>query len=298
MTVHGGDTPIRMVWERQSVWSQAARAKKRSIGRARLLALYLGISAAVLGTLAAQLMSVSSVVGKILAFAAAFAAGAVPIAGRGSSPQEVQDWTRLRSISEALKSEAYVHLARFGAGGGEEASHTLRARIAALESDAADLAHLVNDLQPVERPLPPVRDVETYVEHRVQQQVDQYYRPQTLHMSGRLRRVRRAETTLALTAAALGAVAGAFGVAEAGVWIAVVTAAATAVTMHGAASRYGYQQLEYARTASELEMLQRQMAASTAGASVTTRAEHDFIDRCEEIISVENDGWMVKWTTS
>ncbi|MFJ4198341.1 DUF4231 domain-containing protein [Streptomyces sviceus] len=298
MTAHGGDAPIRMVWERQSVWSQAAQAKKRSIGRARLLALYLGISAAVLGTSAAQLMSGSPVAGKAMAFAAALVAAVVPIAVRGSSPQEAQNWTRLRAISEALKSETYVHLARFGADGDEEASRMLRARSAALESEAADLAHLIDDLRPIERPLPPVRDVETYAEHRVQQQIDQYYRPRTLHMIGRLRRVRRAETALALTAAALGAVAGAFAVEEAGAWIAVVTAAATAVTMHGAASRYGYQQLEYARTAGELEVLLRQRTVSMVGAPATTQAEGDFIERCEQIISVQNDAWMVKWTTS
>lgn len=294
MDVHGGDTPIRLVWERQSVWSQAALAQKASIEGGRRLALFLGIAAAALGTSASQLMDVSSAAGRVTAFAAALAGGAVPLAARRSSPQATQDWTRLRSVAEALKSAAYTWLAGAGPYRGVDAERELRDRLARLESDAVDLAHHVTDRRPVQRELPPVRDLDTYRVHRLQQQIARYYRPQASRMRQQARRVRQAETVLALVGAALGGVAGAFGVQGAGYWIAVVGVAATAVTAHAAAARYAYQELEYARTAGELEVLRLRGAAVDPG---DAGAADLFVEECERIISVQNDAWMVKWTT-
>ncbi|MGY5135452.1 DUF4231 domain-containing protein [Streptomyces nigrescens] len=292
MEAHGGNAAIRTVWERQNVWSQAARAQKASVGQGRLIALLLGIGAAVLGTLASQLMEVSSGAGRAAAFAAAVAGGAVPLAARRSSPQEAQEWTRLRSMAEALKSEVYAHLATVGRRD-EAAGQDLLEQLAQLEESATGLAHHTAGIRPEERPLPPVSDIESYVVHRLRQQIDGYYRPQALRMRGHVRRIRRTETALALIGAALGGVAGAFGIEQAGVWIAVVTLVATSVTAHAAAARYAYQELEYFRTASELEtLLLRWESAAQEG-----RAGDEFVQQCERIISVQNDAWMVKWTT-
>ncbi|MBB4906264.1 hypothetical protein H4W32_000093 [Actinophytocola algeriensis] len=50
--------------------------------------------------------------GKTLAFLAAVAVGMAPLATNRAGPRQIRDWTRLRSVSEELKSETYTYLAR------------------------------------------------------------------------------------------------------------------------------------------------------------------------------------------
>ncbi|WP_369173362.1 SLATT domain-containing protein [Streptomyces sp. R28] len=203
------------------------------------------------------------------------------------------DWTRLRAVSESLKSEVYVSLA--GAGryrtAPSEAEARLRQRLIELELQASGLARHLHGVEPVARDLPPVRGFDDYVDARVIQQVEGYYRPQSLMMRSRTTLLRRLEVTLALAGTLQGALAGGFGIAQLGVWIAVVTTVGTAVTAHAAAGRYAYQEIEYSRTAQELQALR--LAGPSSASDI---AEQDrFIARCEDVISVQNDAWMVKW---
>ena len=106
----GGSTSndvLTWAWDKQSQWSQAAGNLKKSLFRARKIALWLTVSAAVLAALSVQLAGVSATWGRGLAFAAAVAAALVPVAQRFTSRTRVQDWTRARSVSEALKAEVY-----------------------------------------------------------------------------------------------------------------------------------------------------------------------------------------------
>ncbi|MEV8433646.1 DUF4231 domain-containing protein [Streptomyces sp. HUAS 31] len=286
-------TTAGTTWRRQSVWSQAASAQKREIRRARSLLLALGIAAAALGTASGQLMGPVPWLGRACAVAAAFAAAGLPFATGRCGSQALADWTRLRAVSESLKSEVYVSLA--GAGryrtAPSEAETRLRGRLIELELHASDLARHLQGVEPLARPLPPVRGFDDYVRERVVQQVLGYYRPQSLVMRSRTTLLRRLEVALALVGTLQGALAGGFGIAQLGVWIAVVTTIATAVTAHAAAGRYAYQEIEYSRTAQELEALRLSGPSSTSDIVEQDR----FIARCEDVISVQNDAWMVKW---
>ncbi|WP_329577635.1 DUF4231 domain-containing protein [Kitasatospora sp. NBC_01250] len=295
MEAPGGFSPIALVWRRQNVWSQAAVAQKRSIGRSRSLALAFGIATAVLGTLASQLMDVSQLTGRLLAVAAALTGAAVPLAAGRGDAQATQDWIRLRAVSESLKSEAYTYLAGVTPYRDAGAELRLRERLAELELDAVDLARHTTGLQPVERGLPRVRDFESYLTNRVDQQIQGYYRPQALRMHDRLVRVRRAEVGLSLLSAGLGSLAAVSAIQQVSGWIAVVATASTAVAAHAASAKFAYQELEYARTASELAAL---LVRWGTPETPTEGAEDDFVARCEQIISVQNDAWMVKWTTA
>ncbi len=56
------------------------------------------------------------------------------------------------------------------------------------------------------------------------------------------------------------------------------------MTAHAAAERYEYLLVEYRRTAGQLKHLKR-----------TAAGDADFVDRCESVISTQNQGWMAKF---
>jgi hypothetical protein len=73
------------------------------------------------------------------------------------------------------------------------------------------------------------------------------------------------------------------------VWVAVVTTFGASVLAFSTAQRYSYQQLEFARTASQLERL---VALAPLGGEPTR--EDTFVAQCEQVISVSNEAWMAK----
>jgi SMODS and SLOG-associating 2TM effector domain 1/Protein of unknown function (DUF4231) len=285
----GTPDALTVVWREQNRWSQAADQQKRRIERARAAALVLAVSGAVLGTAAAQLARPSPVTGRILAFLSAFAIALAALAQRGASGKAVQDWTRLRSISEALKAEMYSYLAGVGRYRGADGLRRLLDRVERLESDAGVVnAHLAG-VQPVERDLPAVHDVDSYLAVRVRGQIADYYRPKEASVARRAGWFRRLQWVLGVTGAGLAALAGTLSTQAIAPWIGVLTTISAAVAAHAAAGRFEFQQLEYARTANELERL----IARRGG----TGGDEELVERAEQIISVQNDGWMVRWVT-
>ncbi|HEX3779241.1 MAG TPA: DUF4231 domain-containing protein [Pseudonocardiaceae bacterium] len=294
---NSGKLAAERVWQRQRLWSLAADRAKRGVGRTRTVGLSLGIAAALLATAAAQTAPWSSVAGRVLAFLSAVAAGLAPLAAIRSGPSALRDWTRLRSVSEALKGEVYVFLTGAGPYRDDGEAATLLDRADRIDAEAADLAHRYTSDQPppAVRPLPEVSDVDSYAEVRVSGQIRDYYRPRAELMTRRIALIRRAELGLSALAVVLGAVAGAFGVQSASVWVAAVTTVAAAVTAHAAAARYAYQQLEFSRTAAELDSL---LARRAVACAPTSEADDQFVEQCEQVISVQNEAWMAKWTAT
>lgn len=208
------------------------------------------------------------------------------------SQEAVSDWTRARSVAEAVKSEVYLYLtavAGYDDGGRDE---RLSTRVEELERDADDLLRHAAGIEPKRRPVPAVRDVQTYVDTRVSDQISEYYRPEAAKQKQRLARARRAELALAVVGATLGAAAAAFKIDSLAVWVPVLTTMSAAVTAHAAAERYEFLLVEYLRTATELERL-RDRHGSAGGLG-----DEEFIRACERIISVQNEGWMAKLSDS
>ncbi|MGW6010583.1 DUF4231 domain-containing protein [Streptomyces sp. NPDC055210] len=284
-----------MFWAQQSVWSQAADRLKDEIGRARAASLVLGLTGAVLGTAASQTMARHTAWGQALAFGAALVTGLIALTTRYAGPDRVREWTRLRSMSEAIKSEVYVWLAGVAPYRGPDALPALHERVERLREGAADLLPCTAGIEPQERRPPLVTDVPSYVELRVEQQIRDYYLPRSREMGRRLAAVRGAEFALAATAVLLGALSGAFGVEQVAAWVAVATTAATTVSVHGLAAKYAYQETEFAMTADELRRtVERRLVRDR------TEPEDDdaFVTHCEQVISILNDTWMVKWTSA
>lgn len=281
---------MEWLWDCQSVWSQAADHAKRAIRRARVTALALGASAAAAGTAASQVLTWHDGLGRALSFLAAVLVGLVPLATRSTGPQQIRDWTRMRSLSEELKSEAYMYLAGVTPYRGADAPQVLLDRAERLLMHGADLAARTRTVEPRQRALPAVTDVRSYMDLRVVGQIERYYRPRAAVMSRRSSQFRTVELALVGSATVLGAASGAYGADWAAAWVATVTTVSAAVIAHAEASRYAYQEIEFSRTAAELELIHRRHATESGPAD-----DDAVVTQCEQVISVQNEGWMTKW---
>lgn len=266
---------------------------KASIDRARSTGLVLTVGSAILATLAAQLPDGKRTVTAVLAVTAAVFVGLVPVLRPRYSGRALRDWTRARSVSEALKSEVYLYLAGAGDYRRNDRDHRLKARTDKAQQEALDLLQHTVDLEPVQRPLPGVDDYSSYLKVRVGDQVEGYYRPRAQRLRTRLRQFRRVEVGLAVIGVVLGALAASFAQRNLSAWIAVVTTISGAVAAHVGAARYEYQLIEYLRTADELSRLRRDAAASTSPTEVD-----QLIVQCERVISIQNEGWMAKLSSA
>jgi hypothetical protein len=277
-------------WQRQSVWSQTANKLKAGPHRSWGFRLGLTVAAAALALAGSQLKAVSLPASVVLAVAAALAMAAVGLLRGRQNVEEVSRWTRARSVSEALKTEVFLYLAKSGAYSAPDAEQRLEAEVQRLERDAGDLQRHTEGVTPKERPLPAVHDLDSYLDIRVRQsQLKEYYEPKARQLRQRLRTAKTVEVTLALVAAGLAAVAAISP--SVGAWAAVATTAGGALAAYIASERYEFLWIEYSRTASELRrLLERRTAADGRPLSGP-----ELIDACEEVISVQNQAWMAKW---
>jgi hypothetical protein len=274
---------VQHAWSEQSSWSQVANYLKRELERKRMAALGLTIAGAVLSA-AAVAVGLGSGAGKVFAFASAASVGVAGLVRARIGKRAVQEWTRARSVSEALKSEVYLCLAGLADPGLDE-------RIAGIEDDGRDLLRYKTALDPRLRPLPAVSDVESYLRVRVASQIEQFYRPRVRALQRKVTIVRRVELALGFGGAVLAAAAGTWEQDVVAVWVPVVTTVGAAVTAHAAAARYEYLLVEYLRTTEELE----RMRDRRGPASKLT--DEQLVRKAEEVISVQNEGWMAKLTS-
>jgi SMODS and SLOG-associating 2TM effector domain 1/Protein of unknown function (DUF4231) len=277
------------LWREQSVWSQTANRMKARIEHARLGALLIVVAVAVCATGAAALHGSVPVLGKVLAGAAALGSAVLPLLRPAWSGVRLKDWTRARSVSEALKADVYLYLAGAGAFADDPHAVVLRERTDRLRRDAADLLPQRTGLEPVKRDLPAVHDLPSFFAVRVRSQYKDYYRAKVTFIAGRIRRFRLIEIGLGVVGAALGAAAAVVGASFAG-WIAVLATAGTAMSVHVSATRYEFQLIEFSRTAEEL----RQIGVAAAADGVGADELKALAVRAERVISVENQGWMAK----
>ncbi len=294
---------MEWAWERQRIWSLTANRLKTGLDRARSRVLVLGIATAVLAVAATQAGQVSEMWGRVASVAAAVTAAVGVWQQRRVTTDSIRNWTRARSASEALKSLVYTHLATAPPQAGSDSHETTAedpADVAIGEEarriveDVTDLQRHTLDIDSDGKPLPEVHDVESYIALRVNQQIDAYYRPKAAVYERRVRRLRALGDLLGILAAVLAAAAAAFGWDELAAWVPVVTTAAGAMTAHIAAARYDHLVIEYLRTAQRLAHLRGRYLDSGRG-SVT--AVRKFVYECEAAISVENQGWMARWTS-
>jgi hypothetical protein len=283
------DSPVASIWRQQSLWSLTADRLKQQISRARFTALLITIGVAVFGALSAVLAHTSPEASRATAGLAGAGAVLLAILRPRWSGRALHNWTKARAASEAMKSEIYLWLARVGRYAVDTEGEVLGRSAAAISRDADDLLRYQDGIAADIRPLPAVTDALSYFSVRVHDQIEFYYRPRAARTQKSLRRFRRLQTALALTAA-LSAIAAALNATAFAPWIAVVTTVSAALAVHVTATRYEYQLVAFLRAASRLTDLSRQVAAA-APAELPK-----LVEDAETIIKAENDGWMVRMT--
>jgi hypothetical protein len=276
--------PLTYAWQRQRVWSRGASRLKADLQRWRRVTLTLNVAGAVLATLGV-LTGLSSTEGKILTFLAAVAIGLTTLTRPRHSPEVVRDWTRLRSVSEGIKSEVYLRLMHVAPYEAADADAQLRKAVMKIEDDADTLEIRLSGIEDERRAVPELPDVEAYVRERVDDQIRNYYLERVSELDLALRRVRILLAGLAVAGIVLAAAGGTWEVDEIAMWVPVVSAVTAALTAYAAGERYDYLRVEYARTAGGLRRLRDSRGDMTPA---------EFVKRAEELISVENQAWMVK----
>lgn len=285
-------------WETQSVWSQAADKLKASLFRARHASLVLSILAAAFSALAQQVekhcgTSPFVTVG-ILSVMSALSMALVTVLQTATRRVRVESWSRARSVSEALKAEVFKFLAGVAPYRDGDPDAQFKRNVDEILADADDIGDVTVGLALHHRPLPAVNSVDSYAVHRVQQQIDAFYRPKSALMKRRAGQYRFVESALAVIAAVLSAGA-ALKMPGLAAWIGVVTTIVAATTAHAAVQRYDALAVEYARTYRQLERLLRERGGSSGQAAQTDAdADDQFVAAAEEILSVQNQAWMAR----
>lgn len=280
---------VNRLWRDQSVWSQTADRMKTRIERARLAAMIVVVVVAAVATVAAQVADAAPVLAKVLAGVAAVGSGALPLLRPLWSGIALQNWTRARSVSEALKTAVYLWLTRAGHYCTDEDASTLRARTDRLLATVADLEDHCGGIEPKQRDLPAVIDPVSFFEVRVTGQIEKYYEPKARKLRSRLTQFAWIERGLGGAGLVLGAVA-ALTTASLAAWISVVATIGAALAVHVAATRYEFQRIEFRRTATRL----RQLRDRAADASGNPNRLRELAVKAEDVISVENQGWMAQ----
>ena len=281
------DVALERAWNLQSVWSQVATRLKNDLQQARRRILALTVLGAVLSA-AAVVAGLDSPAGKTLAALGGGAVGFAGILRARAGKDALQSWTRARSVAEGLKSEVYLYLAGVGDYAGPDRGRDLDERVDALRDDAVDLAPLTTDVKPKPRKLPEVTGVESYLRERIDDQITNYYTPRAAELRKKSDRIRTAQQWLAGVGVLAGVAAAIFETDDVAVWVPVLTTIGAALAAYGAAERYDFQVVEFLRTADQLERLRKRRGPAA------TMSDDELIRAAEQVISVQNEGWMAK----
>lgn len=297
---------VRSAWRDQAVWSETANRLKAGLTRWRFWAAVAGVTGALLETLAGTLTGLGDRwwwLRAAIALGGAVILAVVPYVLRTKvSKDRVQEWVRARSASEALKEEIYRFLVGAPPYGPEPAAAELIERSQAVKDKVRDLSGHAAQIDPPAKERPVQLTPDGYVEHRINDQIEKFYRPKGREHARRARRLHNLEFGLGLLAVILGAMAGA--AATTGMdwlsylspWVAVVTTAGGAVTAHLAASRYDHTAMTYFATADRLTALRDAWWADPNRFDPARVGK--LVDDCEAAISTENEAWLAAWSKS
>ncbi len=283
------DSAVRSAWRQQAIWSALANRLKRGLTRSRRWMLGLMVGGAVLETAAAQVFASAQTAAAIAGAAGAAAlAAAAFIRVRGLALDRVRDWVRARSASEGLKKAVFLHLMRASTEPLPEAVERILGAVRDLEPQAALIS--VPDREP-----PGPLSLAQYVEVRVNDQIERFYRPRAAALARRLAATRRGEFALLLAAAAIGALGSLFGAARTAAWVAVLTTIAGTLLAEAEAARYTHLIISYRTTARRLETLRDRWRELAQSVPLAEDEIARFVRQCEEAISIENQAWMAEW---
>lgn len=290
---------LEYAWGEYCVWAATARIQRAEIFSWRLRVLILTVLGAILGTLSGEVANpglsantwsfLPTILGWLSGISIALAAF---FSKEILSPERERRWVRARSMAEALKAETYLFRTGVPPYDTPDAATRLVERV-------DDLLKAVGDEQAVtllteqrKKGLPQgTLSVGEYIEERVNDQIDNFYRPRAREYETLMARGRAVSIILGALAAVLGVVGATEWTAG---WIAVITTVMASIAAYLYAGRYQYLIVSYQATAKQLESLKRRWMAS-GGHDEDPARRSQFIQKCEGAISIENSAWMSKW---
>jgi len=305
MSVPSAQSIVQSAWGDQAIWSAAASRLKADLTRWRSLAAVAGVVGAVLTTLAGVLTGFGQdwwAVRAVLALVGAIVLAVVPYVTRTkTSKDRVRDWVRARSASEALKEAIYRYLVGVPPFAPAPAPAVLIKRSQEIKEKVRDLSRYVAGVEAAPRADRPLQlSVDGYVDQRVNDQIELYYRPRGKESALAAKNLHAWEFRLGLIAVILAAAASAATatslswLAAISPWVAVATTAGASVTAHLAAARYDQAALTYFATADRLTALRDEWLVDPNRLAPPRVVK--LVDDCEHAISTENEAWMVDWT--
>lgn len=296
---------VESAWRDQAIWSETANQLKAELTKWRNRAAVAGVLGAFLTTLAAVLVGLDESwlwLRASIALAGAVILSLVPYVARTkASKVRVKEWVRARSASEALKETIYRYLIGAQPFGEDSSPADLIKHCQEVKENVRDLSiHTASIKEPPRKVRPIALTIDGYVESRVNDQIERFYRPKGHENARAAKKLHDLEFKLGLLAVVMGALASASvapilpKLSFIGPWVAVVTTATATVTSHLAASRYDHQAMTYLSTADRLAGLRDEWLANPNRYYPATITH--FVDNCEHAISTENEAWLAEWT--
>ncbi len=294
------NSTLAYVWGKYREYALTSRKRKAELTAWRFRVLIFGITGALLGTLCQESIrlgfsGISNLrwVPFILGLSSAAAIGLATYFGREIvNPYQEQSWIRSRSMAEALKSEIYLFLSNSPPYDTDKKPEKLIGNVEELLKNVEeDLpTEIISEEQ--KRKSLPTEDltVEEYIENRVNDQINNFYRPRSDELKQKMKRNKNIGLSLGLFSVFLG-VLGSTGWTAG--WIAVISTVTVSITAFAYAGRYQYLIISYQTTTDKLERL-RALWESKGKTDTDTDERNKFIRECEEVISIENSSWMAE----
>ena len=297
------NSALAYIWGKYREYALTSRKRKAELTALRFRVLIFGITGALLGTLCQESIrlgfnDISNLSGVpfILGLSSAAAIGLATYFGKELvNPYQEQSWIRSRSMGEALKSEIYLFLSNLPPYDTDNKPEKLIENAVELLKKVDDLpTEVISEEQ--KRDGLPTEDltVEEYIENRVNNQINTFYRPGSDKLKQKMKHIKNIGLSLGVFAIVLGAL-GLTGWTAG--WIAVISTIAASITAFAYAGRYQYLIISYQTTTDKLERL-RALWESKGKTDTDTDERNEFIRECEEVISIENSAWMAEMAKS
>jgi hypothetical protein len=294
------DDQLNATRESQQNWSATADALKARYEKVRKICFGLTIGAALLAATASQLPD-SARAGAVRVGLTTTSAAFLAIVGflttRFLSGQNASNWIRARAASEALKRAAYTYAAKAEPYNTADRSQKLATDRHEIEAHVDNL--LGEQVRGTEGKTP-LEDISAtdYITKRVEGQ-KAYYEKKVGECRETARTLRGIELILALVAAVITGIVGAYGKTNiAGVPFDFVALTGVLTTLSGAilayieASKLDFIVTSYLATARQLREL------IPAGNKVASNAPSpewsDYVKKVETVLATENSAWMAK----
>jgi hypothetical protein len=270
-------TTVAEVWREANEWSGVADRLQRTLKLRRATVLALSLLGSV-SSAAAVLAATGGAWQRWLLFVGAFSVAAAAVVRGTLGLRPAHRWTLARATSEELKTQVFLVLTG--------ATDAFPAEVGRIRRAAEPITAELLRQSPAEPPaLPDVVDLSGYIELRVRDQLNNYYRPKIGALMDRLRWGRTAELGLLLCGSLLAAAAAAWQDASAAVWVPVLTTAGATVAAHTAAAHYESQLAQFISTSRRLRTLLDGDHPDDLPA---------YALEVEEILGQEHQGWMTK----